>query len=241
MAVQRKVFRIEQSAVAYAPEASAAAMSDEASRHREFMAELQALRALIEPRSRLDREAIERARAQIVEAQAYKCELDLIYAAVKRTRDEIGRPSADAMGAEQSARVGRELQAIVAGAERATQAILQAAEEIEQTASTLSAVVKSGHEKGLAHDIQDRVVQIFEACNFQDLTGQRITKVAAALQLIEDRVGRLVEIWHGIERFKPVVLDGPAESERRYLNGPRLPDEPGHSSQGEIDVMFGCA
>ena len=43
------------------------------------MAELQALRALIEPRAQVDRETMERARAQIAEAQAYKNELDLIY------------------------------------------------------------------------------------------------------------------------------------------------------------------
>ena len=48
---------------------------------------------------------------------------------------------------------------------------------LDQAANTLSASIKSTHEQGLAHDIQDRVVQIFEACNFQDLTGQRISKV----------------------------------------------------------------
>jgi chemotaxis protein CheZ len=130
----------------------------------------------------------------------------------------------------------------VDGAEQATQSILQAAEEIDQAAGTLSAALKGGHDQGLAHDIQDRVVQIFEACNFQDLTGQRVTKVVATLRFVEHHVARLIEIWQGIERFKPVVLDGEAgESDRDHLRGPKLPEDQGHSTQDDIDRLFGRA
>jgi len=62
-------------------------------------------------------------------------------------------------GGEQTARAHRELHAIVGGTEQATQSILQAAEAIEQAANTLTASVKGSHDQGLAHDIQDRVVQ----------------------------------------------------------------------------------
>ena len=107
---------------------------------------------------------------------------------------------------EQTARARRELHAIVGGTEQATQSILQAAEEIDQAANTLTASVKGSHDQGLAHDIQDRVVQIFEACNFQDLTGQRVAHVMATLKFVEEHVARLLTIWHGIEQFKPVVF-----------------------------------
>ena len=107
------------------------------------------------------------------------------------------------------------LHAIVGGTERATQSILQAAEEIDQAANTLSASVKGGHDQGLAHDIQDRVVQIFEACNFQDLTGQRVAHVMATLKFVEEHVARLMAIWHGIEQFKPVVFGEEADGDRR--------------------------
>ena len=70
---------------------AAADDAEGALRHREFMTEMQALRELIEPRAEIDRDALERARAQIAEAQAYKHELGLIYAAVERTRDEMSR------------------------------------------------------------------------------------------------------------------------------------------------------
>jgi chemotaxis protein CheZ len=241
MPVQRKVFRIEQDALSRAPDAVPAPSPPDALRHQEFMAELQALRALIEPRARVERDAVERARAQIAEAQAYKHELDLIYAAVKSTREEMDAFAADALSAQHTVRAGRELTAIVDGTEQATQSILQAAEEIDQAAAALSAVLRGGHDQGLAHDIQDRVVQIFEACNFQDLTGQRVAKVMATLRFVENHVARLIEIWQTIDRFKPIVLGAEDDLDRSYLHGPKLADDEGHSTQDDIDLLFGCA
>jgi chemotaxis protein CheZ len=147
----------------------------------------------------------------------------------------------EATGSKRAARAGRELAAIVGGTERATHSILHAAEEIDQAANTLSASIKGGHDQGLAHDIRDRVVQIFEACNFQDLTGQRVAHVLEALRFVEEHVTRLLAIWNGIERFTPVVFDAAADSDRRLLNGPKLPDDRGHSTQDDIDGMFRCA
>ena len=103
------------------------------------------------------------------------------------------------------------------------------------------ASTKSGHDQGLASDIPDRVVQIFEACNFQDLTGQRVGHVLEALKFVEEHVARLLAIWHDVEQFKPVELDVPAEDDRRFLNGPKLAEDRGHSTQDDIDGMFRCA
>ena len=151
------------------------------------------------------------------------------------------RSAPSAPGSEQTARARRELAAIVGGTEQATQSILQAAEEIDQAANTLSASVKGGHDQGLAHDIQDRVVQIFEACNFQDLTGQRVAHVLATLKFVEEHVARLLAIWHDVEQFTPVVFGDDADGDRRFLNGPKLPGDRGHSTQDDIDGMFRCA
>ena len=235
--VQRKIFRIEENPRFSAPEPLSASDAENAMRHHEYMSELRALRALIEPRA-ASRDSMERSRAQIAEAQSYKEELDIIYAAVKRTRAEIGQANGHALKATQIGRVGEELKAIVAGTDQATHDILKAAEDIERTANTLSAALKNEHEQALAYDIQDRVVQIFEACNFQDLTGQRVNKVLATLHYIEEHVTKLIEIWQTIEQFKPIV-DG--DDDRRFLNGPKLANEPGHSSQDEVDAIFGCA
>jgi chemotaxis protein CheZ len=202
------------------------------------MAEIKAaLRAMIEPHQNVSRDTMDRARAQIAEAQAYKRELDLIYAAVKRTKQEIDTISAGSAAQDETGRAGRELQAIVKGTEQATQSVLQATEEIDQVATTLSAVLKGGHDQGLVHDIHERVVQIYEACNFQDLTGQRVAKVAATLKYVEDHVIRLMEIWQGIEQFKPVVVET-IDDDRKFLHGPKLGDDAGHCSQDDVDTMF---
>ena len=137
-------------------------------------------------------------------------------------------------------RVTDELDAIVGGTESATENILSAAEEIDQCANTLSALVKSEQEHNLARDILERVVQIFESCNFQDLTGQRITKVVATLKFIEDHIVKMMDIWGGIEslrEFTPVAMAERA-GDTKLLHGPRLRNDAGHASQDDIDALF---
>jgi chemotaxis protein CheZ len=223
MPVQRKIFRIEEGAHA-GPRSETAG---------DFMAELQALRALIAPLGPADGGTMERARAHIAEAHACRAELDLIHAAVKRSADDtLAHDDA------QTARAIRELQAIVAGAEQATQSILQSAEEIEQTADQLIAAARSEHDKAVARGIRERVVRIVEACHFQDLTGQRVANVMAVLGAIEERVARLRTIWRGLERFDQALFGKADEPDRRYLNGPKLPGDRGHSTQDDVDGFF---
>lgn len=238
MPVQRKIFRIEQGgACANARGGPTAREAEAALRHHEYMAEIKALRSLIEPRT-ASREAAEASRAQIAEVESYKAELETIQAALKRGRVEVAAFSGGGALPQDLSRASRELDAIVRGTEQATQQLLQAAEDIDQCANTLSAALKSGHEKDLANDIRDRVVQIFEACNFQDMTGQRVGKVVETLEFLEDHVGRLMEIWKAVERFKPAAAGGAPDGDSRFLNGPKLDGEAGHSSQSEIDILF---
>lgn len=239
MAVKRKVFRIEERAYTGAPEGVSVDEAESTPQQREFMTELQELRSLIESRVPMDREAKERARAQIAEAQGYKNEIELIHAAVKRTNAELGTLVADALNGQSTAYAGRELKAIVDGTAQATQSILQAAEEINQAADTLSAAMKNEHERGLAQDIQDRVGQIFAACNFHDLTGQRVAKVAATLKLVEENMTRMLEIWHGVGQINPSVAGEAGTGDRARLTGPKLPGDKGYLTQDEIDAIFG--
>lgn len=232
MPVQRKVFRIEENARTAPRHLHAERVDGPA-----FSAEHASLRALIEPRGDMDRGTRERALALIAEAQAFKRELELIHAAVESGRSETSILAARATNADGIGRTGRELSEIVTATERAIQSILQAAEEIDQAATSLSATLKGTHDKGLSHDIQERVVQIFEACNFQDLTGQRVTRVVSTLKFLEEHTGRLLEIWRGMEAA-PNMLAERREDDHRLLNGPKLAGDSGHSSQHDIDAMF---
>jgi len=241
MPVQRKVFRIEEHMRPRKPRGTMPADAGGETQHGEFAS---ALRALVEPQTVSERETTQRNRAEIADAQGYKAELAAIHEAIGRTAADMAALVAGAkMGGEteadgQVSRVSRELAAIVTGTERATQAILQAAEEIDQSTHALSSALKSSHEQGLARDIQERVVRIFEVCNFQDLTGQRVSNVVTTLKFIEERISRLFEIWERVEHFKPAAAEPDDSGERRFLNGPKLNDDGGHSTQSEIDQIF---
>jgi chemotaxis protein CheZ len=104
----------------------------------------------------------------------------------------------------------------------------------------MSSLLKGEYAQGLAQDVRDHVVQIFEACNFQDLTGQRIGKVLSTLKFIEERINRMQDIWQKIERTVPVPPAAPRHTngENKFLNGPKLDGDSGHASQADIDVIF---
>jgi chemotaxis protein CheZ len=171
-----------------------------------------------------------------------KDETDSIFRAINRTKQEIAALHVSGVSGAENGRVRQELDAVVGGAEHAIQNILAAAEEIDEAANTLSAVLKHEPNRALAQDIREHIVRIFEACNFHDLAGQRIGKVLATLEFVEDRIARMMEIWGGIDAFKDYAEAARAERERTtplLLNGPKLSGDIGHASQADIDAMFG--
>jgi chemotaxis protein CheZ len=234
MPVQRKVFRIEQTM----PVNATAGMLDgiTSADRQELLAELITLRELVERRGvKSNAEADPRGAEEL---RQLKSETDAIYLALTRTKQEVAALHVNAFGAA-PARVTRELDAVAESAERATEQILGAAEDIEDAANTLSASLRRDQEKSLALDIQDNVLRIFEACNFQDLTGQRIAKVLTTMKFVEERIAHMIEIWGGIDAFKPYAAAAAAEIETNtMLHGPKLDDDEGHVTQDDVDAMF---
>ncbi len=208
--------------------------------HDEIMSELRLLRALVKPSEQVTQQMIEAYKAQIAEAAKLKGELDLIQDAITRTKREIATVHVTGFEGPEMARVTNELDAIVGGTESATDTILSNAEEIDQLASTLAARLKDKQNQQLVQDMQERVIKIFEACNFQDLTGQRITKVVGTLKFIETHIVRMMEIWGGLDAFKDIEAETIAQrqGDTRLLNGPKIAGEAGHASQDDIDAMF---
>ena len=242
MSLQRKRFRIENNG--HCAPASTIDV-DAGRRHSELMTELKALRAVVEPAAEpsdheFDPEEVEHHRQQLHEVRKLKSELDLIHAAINRTKQEIATLHVTGFQGPEMARVTDELDAVVAGTEQATEQILKAAEDIDQCANNLAASMKTDYEKGVANDIQEKVIGIFEACNFQDLTGQRITKVVSTLKFIETHIVRMMEIWGGIDAFRDFAPEARAEREgdKKLLNGPKLESDAGHASQDDIDALF---
>jgi chemotaxis regulatin CheY-phosphate phosphatase CheZ len=70
--------------------------------------------------------------------------------------------------------------------------------------------------------MNEAVVKIFEACNFQDLTGQRITKVVRALSFIEERVEAMMGVWNKVNQRRRHLFRRSVQAEfswRRENNG----------------------
>lgn len=251
MPVQRKRFRIEE--VGYET-MSMPEMIDASPMpyHNEIMTELRAIRAQMAAPAgaAIDRPAItteqmqatlEAYRAQIEQCEKLKVELDLIHEAINRTKREIAVLHGKSFNGEEMTKVTGELGAVVGGTEEATQQILEAAEAIDEAASAMSKQQSADQQERLSQDIQERVITIFEACNFQDLTGQRINKVMTTMKFIEHHINVMMEIWGGVDAIKahaPAIVDERV-GDARLLNGPKGPDEEGHASQNDIDAMFG--
>ncbi len=250
MPAPRKIFRIEESGhIVARGEALPRDGEDLAAlRHHEIINALAALRAALDQGSAAPpQQALPHGREQIAQAHEFKRELDLIHEAIRRTKQDIGGFERTTFIGPQMARVGRELDAVIAGTEQATQSILKSAEDIDQIANTLASMLKGSYELGLVQDLRDHVVKIFEASNFQDLTGQRIGKVITTLKFIEDHINRMQDIWASIEGAVPPVPAGSAHPpanahlgapDVNLLNGPKLAGDSGHASQADIDILF---
>lgn len=117
-----------------------------------------------------------------------------------------------------------ELDAIVAHTAAATEAILETCETLDRVAGEV------GAEMGQA--LQDATTRIYEACGFQDITGQRITKVVATLKTIDAKVAQIVDAFSVRRPSDGVFLPGPVLLE----NGPQLPGQA--MDQSDIDKLL---
>ena len=169
-----------------------------------------------------------------------KHEMGEIYKAIHETKTQIMTIKESGADGHEMARAAEELSHIVKGTEEATNNILHAAETIETNASNLVASIQSESQQAMACEIQEQIVSVFEACNFQDLTGQRITKVVKTFCFIEARILKMIEIWGGPENFLGIAAEDleSRQGDGALLNGPALMDEESIANQADIDALF---
>ena len=127
-----------------------------------------------------------------------------------------------------------ELDAIVTATERATSEILNAAERLGELAPRL----RQAGQAEIAELIDAQVTEILMACSFQDITGQRTTKVVNTLRYIEQRVKTMVEIWGVAETGTASHSHRRPDDMREdahLLNGPALS---GGMVQDDVDALL---
>ncbi len=141
-----------------------------------------------------------------------------------------------------------ELGAVVLDTEGATNNILAAAEHIEMLAGVIQSEKTTAAMKERAGEIAAHVMSIYEACNFQDLTGQRIARVCDTLTFVENRIARMAEIWGGLDSLSALMeQELQAQQERQHALGTHAlaagpvmvgAEADSHVAQDEIDALF---
>lgn len=144
---------------------------------------------------------------------------------------EIGVLQANDLKSQRIPAAGRELDLIVQSTAEATNTIMACAEAIIATDASDPVAYKAF--------VDEKMIAIFEACSFQDITGQRVRKVVDTLQQIETRVTRFATAINAkdhqgyvdeaerrrAERARDLLLHGPQEKSRA-------------TSQATVDAMF---
>lgn len=154
-------------------------------------------------------------------------ELQNLKAVMEELRSELGATAADSVLSEHIPVAYDELDAVIGTTESATQMILGACENIVAT-------VRNGP-SDMVQKVEAHITDIYEACTFQDITGQRINKVVRTLKVIDTKVtGLLSTIGSFGDISTPPEMHKPANN---LLNGPALPQS-GGLSQSEIDRLL---
>lgn len=172
------------------------------------------------------------------DALALRLELQHLHHAIEHTKREIAVLGRKGSTQAPLTTASHELDAVVQATEGATNVILAAAEHIDAAIARLRNQA-SRDELPALDDLGEQVVRIFEACNFQDITGQRISKVVTTMKFIETRVDRMIEILGGPNAFAGIEATGDPLGTRGdpLLAGPQL-DCDTKISQDDIDRFF---
>ncbi|WP_142848951.1 protein phosphatase CheZ [Telmatospirillum sp. J64-1] len=166
------------------------------------------------------------------DVRLYK-ELESLAAYIQQAKEEIASLQPDELRQEVIASATDELDAIVGATEQATNTIMDMADQLE--------ILRPELPPEVGEKLGEVTTHIYEACSFQDITGQRISKVVGALKHIESKLDALVRAF-GPEFERPVASQARpfsaagAPSDEDLLNGPQLPDKA--KKQDEIDALF---
>ncbi|MCB1971841.1 MAG: protein phosphatase CheZ [Geminicoccaceae bacterium] len=155
-------------------------------------------------------------------------ELEELTCQIQATMREVATLRHPMMGHDRVEAAVDELAAIVAATEVATEHILAAAEKLDGIAENL--------DSEQAAEIGSTVTNIYEACNFQDITGQRISKVMALLRDVDSRLLAMIK-HYGQDRFAALPAPSNITREASLLNGPAL--HRNGLQQDSIDALFG--
>jgi chemotaxis protein CheZ len=220
---------------------SSASGGDAAARHGETLAAIAELRAFIAECLNQTGKTGQPSQADPeggLDPQTIRREIESLRDAIVNTKREIAAVRHPAAPRDSLMIASNELDAVVDATEQATHTILQSAETADELAERIKQSTQDEFISRAAEEVRELILKIFEACNFQDITGQRITKVVNTVKFIEDRVNAMIAIW-GKESFAEIEVPEPPaiDPDHALLSGPQSAE---HAvSQDDIDKLFG--
>ncbi len=174
---------------------------------------------------------------QQAETDDLKKEIYGLFKYLKRVREEIAainRPADEELHFDN---MSDQLDAIVKATEEATDTIMECMGKNDEAVDELRKSRTDESQLALLDKISGNSADVFEACSFQDITGQRITKVVKSVTYVEDRVNALISVW-GKDEIDSIEVKADVEKteDKKLLKGPALEGE--GITQDEIDKLF---
>ena len=166
-----------------------------------------------------------------------KQELDGLSRYIMRVRQEVAAIDRPGERINDFESMGDQMVAVVKATEAATNTIMEAMESNGEAIAELREKIDDPDQLALLDKIAANGNSVFEACSFQDITGQRVGRVAKSITFVEERVEAL-KLLLGEDEIADVETASDREDPtgERLLQGPQLNGE--GLSQDDIDSLF---
>ncbi len=166
-----------------------------------------------------------------------RSELDGLLRYLQRVRSEIASIDRPADEEHDFNSMGDQLDAIIEATETATNSIMEAVERNDDIVAEIRKKVDDPEVLSLLDKVNANSGDVFEACSFQDITGQRVNKVIKSITYVEERVNSLIDVMgrEAVESSETSTTSEKTEDEK-LLEGPQL--EGKGLSQDDIDSLF---
>jgi chemotaxis regulatin CheY-phosphate phosphatase CheZ len=171
------------------------------------------------------------------ESELLKSEMFGLFNQIQKIRHEIASIRMPGVNPNHFGQMSDELDAIVEATETATNTIMENVESIDDAVAKAIEELEDGEAKENLTQVPDLVGGIFEACSFQDITGQRVTKIINLLKYVEERINALISFWgEGEILSEEVQMHVETDEYKKYLHGPASRGE--GVAQDSVDNFF---
>jgi chemotaxis protein CheZ len=223
-------------------------LGDSAASHPDLgviLSELRALRAVVDPMRGIVESLTVTHRAELESVLSLRGEIGEIESAIRGTKKELAAITVgNTIGGVDVAAL--ELTTVVRQTEAATHDILAAGEKIELLAGVIQSDTNLKDAKKNAAAIAEAVTIIYMACNFQDLSGQRVSRVVDTLNFVEARIQKIIDAWGGLQSLHDLIEnelklkdeERATEGAAALLTGPVPVNAIDHVDQDAIDALF---